>query len=144
MIWKTWNGILRLGIGILLFYVLLTPIPYPYPDTLVVTDASVSDEDIVRRIMEQQLTYYTRMGLLYPDRIFAYEIVRIIPTTDATKPKEPLYSVVYSVKNYWQSPAWTAGNGRIGKDHWIRNKSMIYRLVKDGSTYRLAAVGTGL
>ena len=99
---------------------------------------------IVRRIMEQQLTYYTRMGLLYPDRIFAYEIVRIIPTTDATKPKEPLYSVVYSVKNYWQSPAWTAGNGRIGEDHWIRNKSMIYRLVKDGSTYRLAAVGTGL
>ena len=144
MIWKTGNGILRLGIGILLFYVLLTPIPYPYPDTLVVTDASVSDEDIVRRIMEQQLTYYTRMGLLYPDRIFAYEIVRIIPTTDATKPKEPLYSVVYSVKNYWQSPAWTAGNGRIGEDLWIRNKSMIYRLVKDGSTYRLAAVGTGL
>lgn len=71
---------------------------YPYPDTLVVTDASVSDEDIVRRIMEQQLTYYTRMGLLYPDRIFDYEIVRIIPTTDATKPQEPLYSVVYSVK----------------------------------------------
>ena len=144
MIWKTWNGILRLCIGILLFYVLLTPIPYPYPDTLVVADASVSDEDIVRRIMEQQLTYYTRMGLLYPDRIFDYEIVRIIPTTDATKPQEPLYSVVYSVKNYWQSPAWTAGNGRIGEDHWIRNKSMIYRLVKDGSTYRLVAVGTGL
>ena len=110
MIWKTGNGILRLGIGILLFYVLLTPTPYP--DTLVVADASVSDEDIVRRIMEQQLTYYTRMGLLYPDRIFDYEIVRIIPTTDATKPQEPLYSVVYSVKNYWQSPAWTAGNGR--------------------------------
>ena len=144
MIWKTGNGILRLGIGILLFYVLLTPIPYPYPDTLVVADASVSDEDIVRRIMEQQLTYYTRMGLLYPDRIFDYEIVRIIPTTDTAKPQDSLYNVVYSIKNYWQSPAWTAGNGRIGEDHWICNKSMIYRLVKDGSTYRLVAVGTGL
>lgn len=102
MIWKTGNGILRLGIGILLFYVLLTPIPYPYPDTLVVADASVSDEDIVRRIMEQQLTYYTRMGLLYPDRIFAYEIVRIIPTTDATKPRSP-----YTASS---TPSKTIGN----------------------------------
>ena len=144
MIGKKWNGILRLCIGIFLFYVLLTPIPYPFPDTLVVTETSVSDEDIVRRIMEQQLTYYERMGLLYPDRIFDYEIVRIIPLTDAAKPNVPLYCVVYSVKNYWQSPAWIAGNGHIDENHWIRNKSMIYRLVKDGHTYRLIAVGTGL
>ena len=108
------------------------------------TDASVSDEDIVRRIMEQQLTYCTRMGLLYPDRIFAYEIVRIIPTTDATKPKELLIQRRSPGLKTIGNPAWTAGNGRIGEDHWIRNKSMIYRLVKDGSTYRLAAVGTGL
>lgn len=111
--------------------------------------ADLAPEDAVQRLFEQWLQYAASPALDNSQRISAYEIrhVREAQALAAAYDVEYIASVLFSVKtavSASQPSDWHAGNGAIGEDGWVRDKSLFVGLRQQGGRLWLVILGTGL
>lgn len=134
-------GIIVTACTIFVRYEMEEPIK-PLPNSIPVEQvASLSEKEIVRVILTQELEYYKSKRLLTSKKIFDYRIHDInYPFGKAELAKEypGRYDVSLSVKTF--EFGWIPGSGtRDGL--WIR-KGISYGLKKSGDRYLLEQVGS--
>lgn len=111
--------------------------------------AELSPEESVRRLFEQWLQYAASPALENAQRIAAYEIKRVqeAQALAAAYDVDYIASVLFSVKpavSASQPSHWHAGNGALGEDGWVRDKSLFVGLRQQGGRLWLVILGTGL
>jgi hypothetical protein len=106
-------------------------------------------EKITERLMTQWLDYFqTVITPDSPSRLEEYEILEVIVPPEwqhlvAEQPDAFVAEVIFSVRPvHSPSPDWIAGNGNIGEDNWINNKSLFMIVMKSEGVYTLDFLGT--
>ncbi len=111
--------------------------------------ADMAQDAAVQKLFEQWLQYAASPNLENNQRLSAYEIHRVqeAQALAAAYDVEYLASVLFSVKPAVpasQPSHWHAGNGELGEDGWVRNKSLFVGLRQQGGRLWLVILGTGL
>jgi len=107
-------------------------------------------EKIATDLMQNYLNQYKSVNVVENKKLVSYKINKIDVGSFDDKDQCFRFTVDFSVKttikpvegNMVKSD-WVAGNGSMGNDNWINNKSLVFSVLKQNDIYKLIDAGTG-
>lgn len=117
------------------------PKPDIYKPSVKLPLTSMSLEAIAGELFSKYLEHYMTAETPEMERLKAYKIEKII----LNERKEGYYTaeIEFSVQGAINNTVWTAGNGEMTEDNWVRNKLVFARISMREDVYTLESFGTG-
>ncbi len=113
-----------------------------YRPSLKFTKVNTDSLIIARLLFEKYLDHYRGKNIIKTKRIKNYKIggINFVKGDSAGFTFTVIYSVHCIKESYIE---WRAGNGRIGNNYWIINKSVFVDVIKEKEKYTVKEIYTG-
>lgn len=123
-----------------------------YKSEIVITDSSLSNDDIAYKLMDRYLGHYKSFSVQLGLRLKDYRINKVRANTNTSESliKENvgsgfIFGVNFSFRpSLSESDIFFPGNGTKRDDGWIENEGREVIVVKVGDTYRIESIVTDL